>query len=149
MCSLSVYRSQQDGIMLLYDVLGIKKANWLAISISKLVLSLILSIPTCSVKYNLVPSLSFTMHMFILHVFLLVLGTLLGYLCSDAGHWSFGHLAFMMDFHLITFWTHMDIFPGFLSLILTRSWCPFNIYSHFLFDILLRVILTIKTYTQL
>ena len=72
--------------MLLYNVLGIKKANWLAISISKLVLSLIFSIPTCSVKYNLAPSLSFTMHMFILHVFSLVLGTLLGYLCSDAGH---------------------------------------------------------------
>ena len=72
--------------MLLYNVLGIKKANWLAISISKLVLSLIFSIPTCSVKHNLASSLGFAMCKFILHIFSLVLRALLGYLYSDAEH---------------------------------------------------------------
>ena len=135
--------------MLLYDTLCIKMANWLAISISKSVLSLIFSIPTCFIKHNLALLFGFAICMFVLHVFSLVLGALSVYLCSNTGHQLFGHLAFMIDFYLITFWTHMDIFLGFLSSTLTRSWYSFNIYSHFSFDILLKVVLTIKTYTQL
>ena len=89
--------------MLLYDMLGIKTADWLAISMSKSVLSLIFSIPTYSVKHNLAPLFGFAICMFVLHVFSLVLGALSVYLCSDTRHRLFGYLAFMIDFHLITF----------------------------------------------
>ena len=103
MCSLSVHRNQQNGIILLNDALSIK---WL-ISFQYLCpsqfLSLIFSIPIYSVKYNLVLSLGFTMHMFVLHVLSLVLGAHLGYLHSDAGHQLFRCKAFMMDFYLIAF----------------------------------------------
>ena len=121
-------------------------ANWLSISTSKSVLISYLFNPHVW-SNNLVPSLGFTMHMFVLHVFLLVLGAHPGYLRSNAKHQLFRYLAFMIDFHLIAFWTYIDITPGDLSSILTKPWCSFKIYSHFLFDILLRVFFTIKTYT--
>ena len=57
----------------------------------------------------------------------------------DAGYQLFRILSALIDFYLITFGTHIDIAPAFLSLILARSWCPFSTYSHFLSNISLRV----------
>ena len=71
------------------------------------------------------------------------------YLHSNNGYWTVRISSLLIDFYLITFGTHIDISPTFLSSLFARAWCLSRTYSHFSFNIYLGAQFTIKTYIQL
>ena len=102
-----------------------------------------------SVKHNLAPLLGHPGHTLLPLYFHWFSTTCSHYLRKDNGYWMVGISSSLTDFYLITFRTHMDISPTFLSSLFARAWCLFSTYSHFSFNIYLGAPFTIKTYIQL
>ena len=107
-------------------------------SISRLVLIAYLPTSVWSVKYNLAPLLGHPGRTLLPLYFHWFSTTCSCCLHLDNGYRMVGISSSLIDFYLITFRTHMDISDTFLSSLFARSWRLFGIYSHFLFDILLR-----------
>ena len=100
--------------------------------------SLIFLTSAWSVKCDLAPLLGHPSRTLLLLYFHWFSNACSGYLHSDDGYRMVGILPLLINFYLITFGTYMDISPTVLSSLFARAWHPFDIYSYFLFDILLR-----------